>query len=89
MWKQVNYGTLHTYVKGKCYGLFYDSRTKTTHIAEFIPYQKLPRYNLCGLGTRLAASANKKNICKECQSKFDELNTAEYLEKDWFLAWAR
>lgn len=53
---------------GKVIGQFYNSWDKKYHLAEYIPYEKLPTKYLCGKVGNFSGDRSelKRNICEEC-----------------------
>lgn len=63
-------------VDGKTIGQFYNSIDKKYHLAEYIPYVKLPDRYLCGGRGNFSISRreDERNLCVECWSKINELS---------------
>ena len=55
-------------------GQFYNSRDKTYHLAEYVPYSRPPTVYLCGKSGNFSPSGadHDRLKCEECWLGFDE-----------------
>lgn len=60
---------------GKTIGQFYNSIDKKYHLAEYAPYERMPRSYLCGKTGNFTISRREgeRRLCSECWGKIDSL----------------